>query len=437
MQKQPTNWASLQTQDTSLPIASSIRQIDGLQLLRAVAVILVIWCHAGQVLQDSGSSGLPALNVFGIDIFFVISGFILSLVVLRERRKPGLRPMADFMKRRLLRIYPIYWVVALIMLGRLALSGNLFQSNYIPAFLLLPSLHYPSDRYIMGYSWTLVFEMFFYILLGLTLLKTIKWAVPFLIALLSISVAIGAVIGIRHPVWIIAGNPILLEFVYGASLALLYARIGQRRIAGIVLTVVGVAAAILLQIHNPPSVASGLQMVMLDDGVFLRVATWGVCALVIVSGVVFWSPSMESAFGKAWVILGNASYSTYIVSALCLEFTYRLFFKFVPYPIFPTGIRVVFELSLLTSTLVIGFASYVFVEKPLLRFLQNKFLARTKPRPVAPVSSIPSTSILFRSNKLIPPPILPNEAQRSTPPALSPVITSSPPQRIKLSPSRQ
>jgi exopolysaccharide production protein ExoZ len=393
LQKQSTNWAAFQPQDTSLPTAPTIRQIDGLQLLRAVAVLLVIWCHAGQVLEESGSYPLPSLNVFGIDIFFVISGFILSLVVLRERRQPGLQPMADFIKRRLLRIYPIYWVVALLMLARLALSHNLFQSNYIPAFLLLPSLHYPSDRYIMGYSWTLDFEMFFYIVLGLTLLKTIKWAVPFLIALFSISVALGAIVDIRHPVLILASNPMLLEFVFGAALALLYARIGQRRIAGIVLTTIGVVASILLQIHNPPSVASGLQMVMLDDGVFLRVATWGVCALVIVSGVVFWSPSMESAFGKAWVLLGNASYSTYIVSALCLELTDRLFFKFVPPPIFPTGLRVVFEISLLLSTLLIGFGCYVFVEKPLLRFLQNRFLARTTTHPLAHVPSVPSTSI--------------------------------------------
>ena len=377
MQNRGDSWAAHLSSATSLPLAPTIQQIDALQMLRAAAVILVIWTHAGQVLSISGSHGLPALNVFGIDIFFVLSGFILSLVVLRERRQPGLEPMADFMKRRLIRIYPIYWFVALLMLARIVLSHRLFQHNYLPALLLLPSLHYPSnDPLIIGYSWTMMFEMFFYFVLGLLLLKTVKWAVPALIAMLTISVGIGAVVSILHPIWIVVCNPILLEFVFGAILSLLYARVGRRRIAGIVLTATGVVAAILLQMHNPPAAATGLQMVMVDKGVFLRVATWGVCAAVIVAGLVFWSPSMKSTLGKWSVVLGNASYSTYLVSALVLEFSSRLFFKLNSPSQRSLGNRFIFETSLLVSVLTVGFFCYIFVEKPLLRALQKRLLPK-------------------------------------------------------------
>ena len=377
MHQRADNWAALQPGDTSLPLAPTIRQIDGLQVLRAIAVILVVWCHAGQALVEYGSPGLFGLNVFGIDIFFVISGFILSLVVLRERRQPGIAPMADFMKRRLIRIYPIYWFVALLMLARLALSGNLFQSNYLPAFLLMPSLHYPGDRLIMGYSWTMMFEMFFYLILGLLLLKTVKWAVPSLIVLLTLSVSISAFFNILHPIWIVAGNPILLEFVFGALLSLLYASIGQRRTAGIVLTCIGTVASILLQRHNPPAVASGLQMIWADQGVYLRVATWGVLALVIVAGVVFWSPSMKSPLGQWSVLLGNASYSTYLVSALGLEFSARLFAKLSHPAVRSLGNRIAFETFLLTAVMVVGYFCYILVEKPMLRALQNKLLRKS------------------------------------------------------------
>ncbi len=389
MHQRADHWAGLQPQDTSLPLAPTIRQIDGLQVLRAVAVILVVWCHAGQLLGEYGSPGLPALNVFGIDIFFVISGFILSLVVLRERRPPGLAPMADFMKRRLIRIYPIYWFVALLMLARLALSHQLFKHNYLPAFLLMPSLRYPGDELIMGYSWTMMFEMFFYLLLGLLLLKTVKWAVPSLIALLTLSVTLSAFFNILHPLWIVAGNPILLEFVFGAMLSLFYVRLGQRRTAGIVLTSVGVLAALLLQLWNPPAIASGYQMIWVDQGVFLRVATWGVLALVIVAGVVFWSPSLKSPLGKWSVLLGNASYSTYLVSALGLEFSARLFAK-LSHPAIPSlANRILFETFMLLAVMALGFACYFLVEKPLLRTLQNKFLhkAPTRPTPLRSTSS--------------------------------------------------
>ncbi len=377
MHHRADNWAALEPRDTSLPLAPTIRQIDGLQVLRAIAVILVIWCPAGQLLSEFGSPNLPGLNVFGIDIFFVISGFILSLVVLRERRQPGITPMADFMKRRLIRIYPIYWFVALLMLARLALSGNLFQANYLPAFLLMPSLHYPGDRLIMGYSWTMMFEMFFYLLLGLLLLKTVKWAVPSLIALLTLSVTLSAFFNILHPLWIVAGNPILLEFVFGALLSLLYVRIGQRRIAGILLTAVGTVASFLLQMHNPPTVASGFQMIWIDQGVYYRVATWGVLALVIVAGIVFWSPSLKSPLGKWSVLLGNASYSTYLVSAIGLEFSARLFVKLSHPAVRSLANRFAFETFLLTAVMVLGYFCYILVEKPLLRTLQNKLLRKS------------------------------------------------------------
>ena len=379
MQNRGDTWTSHLSSAAS-PLAPTIRQIDGLQVLRAIAVILVVWCHAGQALSSYGSPGLPNLNVFGIDIFFVISGFILSLVVLRERRQPGLAPMADFMKRRLIRIYPIYWFVALLMLGRLALSHHLFENNYLPAFLLLPSLRYPGDRLIMGYSWTMMFEMYFYLLLGLLLLKTVKWAVPSLIALLTLSVTLGTFTNILHPIWIVAGNPILLEFVFGALLSLLYARLGQRRILGIVLTCAGALASVLLQSLDPPAIASGFQMIWVDQGVSLRVATWGVLALVLVAGVVFWSPSLKSPLGKWSVLLGNASYSTYLVSALGLEFSARLFIR-LSHPAVRSLInRIAFEAFLLSAVMALGFICYVLVEKPLLRALQNKFLHKAPNR---------------------------------------------------------
>ena len=158
----------------SLPIQSTVKQIDGLQLLRAVAVILVVWCHAGQVVGDLNGKPLPALNVFGIDIFFVISGFILSLVVLKNRKEPGVATSWDFLKRRFIRVYPIYWVFAVLILLRTLRAGELMGHNYWSAFFLIPPMHYPGGELIIGYSWTMMFEIFFYTLLGVIQLKTVR-----------------------------------------------------------------------------------------------------------------------------------------------------------------------------------------------------------------------------------------------------------------------
>jgi exopolysaccharide production protein ExoZ len=386
------HWAPHLPTDTSLPIASTIRQIDALQLLRAVAVILVIWCHAGQVLDFTSSHALPDLGVFGIDLFFVISGFILSLTVLKERKTPGLLAVREFMKRRFLRIYPIYWLICIATLTRLAFSHHLFDHNWAPAFFLFPELHYPGQTLILGCSWTMNFEIFFYFLLGLMLLKTIKWAVQLLIILLITATAVGSIVGIRHPVAIVIANPILLEFVFGAIIALLYARLRRRRVAGIAAAAIGVMATLYFAAHNYPYIASGLQMVMVDDGAFARVATWGVCAALIVGGTVFWSPSMKSAPGRLFVLLGNASYSIYLTSAFFLEYSFRLFFRFDNPPILSVWNKLFFECSMLLSLLLGGFAVYTFVERPLLRMLQSRFLKDVPSRSFRPITGYPSVS---------------------------------------------
>ncbi len=380
--------ATVRATDTSLPITPTIRQIDALQLLRAIAVVIVVQCHSGQILDITGSRALPNLGVFGVDIFFVISGFILSLVVLRERSQPGFRPMREFMMRRFLRIYPIYWVLALLTLARLARSHNLFDHDYFAPFFLLPSLHYPGGQTIITYSWTMNFELFFYCLLGLILLKTIKWAVPILILLLISLIAIGSITGIRYPVIILIANPILLEFVFGAAIGLALARIGRRRVAGIVVTALGIAATLCLPwLRLPFTVANGAQMIMVNNGALARSATWGVCAALIVGGTVFWSPSMKSTLGKWGVILGNASYSTYVASALVLEFSNRLFIHLDPPPALSLWNRLLFESTMIIAVMAAGLACYTFVEKPLLRWLQKKFLSKA-PAPIStPVES--------------------------------------------------
>jgi exopolysaccharide production protein ExoZ len=345
-------------------------------MLRAIAVILVIWCHAYQVLGTMGVSGIRTFGAFGIDIFFVISGFILSLSVLRESSQPGLQPMWEFLKRRFLRIYPIYWFVALITMARLANSHQLMKHSYLAAFFLVPTTHPKTADAIFSYSWTLNFEVFFYFLLGLILLRTVKRAVTYLILILLLLCGIGMIFGIVHPVVNLIANPILLEFVFGAAIALMYVRIGRKRAFGVCLTLVGIIASFYVRAQTLPSVANGAQMIMQNQGAFGRVGTWGVCAALLVGGLVFWSPSMDSTFGRWSVLLGNASYSSYLVSALGLEFAYRIFFKlYRPSP--SVAYMLSYAISTVVTVTLMGVCCYVIVEKPMLRRLQKALLHKT------------------------------------------------------------
>jgi exopolysaccharide production protein ExoZ len=362
---------------TSLPLPSKIRQIDGLQVLRAVAVLLVAWLHTSQWLFPLSGRILPGFGIYGVDIFFVISGFIVCSIVLRTQEQPGIPSMWRFLLRRLIRIFPIYWFFALLRIIRLVLSHGFVLRYYLPALFLLPGLHSREMFLLVDFSWTMVFEMFFYYTLSVVLLFTVRRAVPVSIALFCSAVAAGRFIGIQRPVWVIVCNPILLEFVFGAFLALCYRRFGNRRKPGIAMVLVSVAASFYL-LFSSFHVATGPQAIMGDDAVVARTMTWGVAALLLVGGVVFWSPSIQTQPGKIAVVLGNASYSAYLASAVVIEFTMRLLLKIAggasPLPI---GRVAIYQSIGVIAVFGAGWLCYQFIEWPMLRWLQARFVSKS------------------------------------------------------------
>lgn len=375
---------------TSLPLPSSVRQIDGLQILRAIAVMLVAWLHADEKMVRFAGHHIPDLGVFGVDIFFVISGFILCSIVMRERQAPGLSVMGRFLQRRLIRIYPVYWIFALVTLARLAHTHQLFEQNYFTAFFLLLPGRYPTFPLLHEFSWTLIFEMFFYATLSVILIKTVRFAAPALITILLLLVTIGAFVDIRRPIWIFACNPILLEFAFGAILALLHQRFGRRHRTGMAMMLFGSFLAIGIKAYNSPTVASGLHMIRVNSGVFERVFTFGLAAALIVGGMVFWSPALSSRVGRLFVVLGNASYSTYLISSLGIEYSLRVLIRIAGKP-FSLWQQALYDLLSVVFVLAAGWLFYDFVEWPLLRSIQARLAS--KPAGTLSGSTLPASAL--------------------------------------------
>jgi exopolysaccharide production protein ExoZ len=351
------------------PLPSKMGQIEGIQILRAVSVVLVAWLHAGQQLGDWRVAELPHFGAFGIDIFFVISGFIISLVLLRSKQDPGARASWGFLKRRLIRIFPIYWIFALLRSARLLHGHGFFSKNYFPSFLLLPGL-FPRYPLVVGFSWTMVFEMFFYYVLAATLLITIRLAVPVSIAFFGVAVLMGQIAGVENPLWIAFSSPLLLEFSLGAITALAFIRFRQPRRLGVAMLVVGVSLSLYLRANPDQGGAGGIDMVLSSVGAVRHAFTWGLAATMIVSGMVFWSPSIQSLPGRMAVILGDASYSAYLASSLVIEFACRILLKAGGHA--SLGKETLFQTVLVITVLVAGWLSYQFVEGPLRRWLQKK-----------------------------------------------------------------
>jgi exopolysaccharide production protein ExoZ len=356
----------------TLPLPAKIRQIDGLQVLRAVAVLLVAMLHTSQALSPEAPSVVPDFGSYGVDIFFVISGFIMSAITFRSDRPAGPGAAWAFLKRRLIRIFPIYWIFVILTGTRMLLSQGRFDLSYLPSVFLLPGSQFPYFKGLVSFSWTMMFEMYFYYVFAVVLLITVRRAVPLVIVLLSFAVILGSFVGIARPYFIVACNPMLLEFLFGAALALLHQHFGTRRRTGMVLLSLGVIASFVLR-NSPFPWPNGLERVVTGANLMPSVLTWGVAAAMMVGGIIFWQPEFKTRLGKIAVILGNASYSTYLASGLTVEFTDRLLLKIhrrsVP---LSYGMEAFYEMLIVASVFVVGWACYQFIEWPMLRSLQGK-----------------------------------------------------------------
>src|SRR5262249_21276718 len=134
--------------------------LDG---LRAVSILAVVWQHAGR----SGNAW-QVLNAgfLGVDLFFVISGFLIVTLLLRERSLTGAISLQKFYIRRTLRIFPLYYAVILgmaayyVTLSRHSPSGGRFLSE-LPYYLT-----YTADFFPVGFGivWSLAAEEQFYVL---------------------------------------------------------------------------------------------------------------------------------------------------------------------------------------------------------------------------------------------------------------------------------
>ena len=368
--------------------AAPVGKIDIVQGLRAVAVLLVVWTHSIVAAQYHSSPRqgaffhLRSFGACGLDIFFVISGFIVSLVASRAvaRNQPS---AGTFLARRFTRIYPLYWILTAVVVLEAQLGRHPILWHQVPwlsTLFLLPGWHCPVQPLILSLGWSLLFEIYFYLALAGWMRISPRHLIRNTVAFLAVMVALGAVAGIRHPLAVIWTNPISLEFLFGCLIAQVVTRLaasaaGNRsgfplraarraRTIGPWLAALGTIAlaATIFTGYGNASEASAILAGL--DG-WLRVGVWGVPSALLVLGAVLWRPAMESMPGRLLVLLGDASYSIYLCTnpaRSMVEHFWRFFGRWGG----DAGV-----LTCMLACLAIGMVCYLAVERPLMRFFHN------------------------------------------------------------------
>ncbi len=199
-------------------------RLEGLQSLRALAALLVLIGHvraeaAHYFALDLPGAALPWTR--GVDIFFIISGFIITLSAARFAARPG-----AFLWRRLRRVVPLYALFTTLMVALLlAAPGSLKSTSLDPAQIASSYLFLPYERAdgriapVLSLGWTLNYEVFFYALLALCL------ALPRPLLACCAGLAALCLLGPALPqttATVFYANPLILEFTFGIALARLW-----------------------------------------------------------------------------------------------------------------------------------------------------------------------------------------------------------------------
>lgn len=349
------------------------RKIQSIQALRGVAVLLVLARHllAMEEHYGGGEMALPQLFKLGdsgVDIFFVISGFIMVVISRGRFQVPG--AFGSFLYKRAIRIYPLYWLYSLAVLSVFLIAPGLVRAmkngyvDLVASFFLLPQIFPP----LLGQGWTLTHEVYFYLMFALALLLPEKRLSRFLL-LWGLFVAVGYNIYISIPALFdnasikMATNPITMEFIFGACAALGLRRGWQR---GDWLALIGGCALLP---------ASSFFFDPLDiEG--LRFFCFGLPALLILYGAVSLEQRGRLRCPQWLQTIGDASFSIYLSHILVVSAVGRIWSMIRQPGLWDNVIAIA---AMAAAALGCGLASYRWIEQPLLRACHGWRLARRPP----------------------------------------------------------
>ena len=333
------------------------RTLEGVQYLRGVAALMVVVHHA------RGYFGVEAADwsTFGsrgVDVFFVISGFIMAFVTQRYQSDVSRWPQVrDFLVKRVIRVVPLYWLALAIAARYLIVNGQI-DVDLLKDFAFIPrwlgdDRTQPFPYLIPG--WTINYEMFFYLTFGVCMmLGRMRYVVLF--GFFALLILAGMTQSSESVYWAFYTQFILSEFLLGILLFHLVSNT-SRSFHPLVYLVALVGGTVGLVLANDV-----LQNHYLF-GITSAILLWGALNL------------LQDRRNRFLLLVGDASYSIYIFHSVILEYGTRLLRKTGLSEPDPLTIVVVFASQILL-VLVLSIFLHKMVEKPLVSLGQRLLLRK-------------------------------------------------------------
>lgn len=321
--------------------------IKSIQILRAIAAWMVVLHHLMQILfigeQQSGWFGnLVWKGAIGVDIFFVISGFIIYKSICNVKISSK-----TFIIHRAARIIPAYWFFTIIVaLISYFYPDSIFITKYDLSLLIKSLLFIPAESpsgygYVplLTIGWTLNYEVFFYVSVFICLLFFRKYAT---IGIFGLIIILSLTLPLLGKPFDFYGNHQVYEFLLGCAIGVAHKNNLSERINPYLALIIGMASITYI-LNN--SEVHGFFFIGLP------------CAILVFSLLSIERLVSDNLISRVLIKLGDWSYSTYLVHVIVISLVYKAMVNYDSYRSI-----VVFICFLLI--LGLSFLSYRFIEKP-------------------------------------------------------------------------
>jgi exopolysaccharide production protein ExoZ len=356
---------------------SRTQPLRSIQILRALAATLVVVGHA---LHDSiyiaDKTGQTPIDFpyfdwgFGVDIFFVISGFIMIYTTADAFGRTG--AAATFIERRFVRIAPLYWLMTALLILVAVLAPRFLNvpienwHSIVTSYLFIPDIRGNGEvRPILAGGWTLNYEMFFYAVFACCLILPMRRGVTLLCGFFVALAVIGSAValpGIALPFWT---DSIILEFVFGILIGL---AVLSNWSLGTKSALALVAVSIVLAIAEGPTWGA--------NQILPRFACAGFPAALLVAAAALGPAVSQTRLTALLVAAGDASYSLYLTHPFVLR-PLRNVWTALHGGLLPLGLYVI-------ACVIVAVAGAIvinrLIEKPLTGALQRRVRRPSLPR---------------------------------------------------------
>jgi peptidoglycan/LPS O-acetylase OafA/YrhL len=375
-------------------------KLNSLQLLRGIAALLVLLTHETTIVKEAFNenyfSGYFNMGNCGVDIFFVLSGFIIFYSNHHLIDDPS--GFVSFIKKRIFRVYPLYWLISLglimfhIIYPSAGAGDELKFDIVFRSLLLIPNYRPP----ILTVGWSLIHEILFYFIFSLTIILkptfskilVASWSFAIFLVLFFSFYTVPS--NIKDPLLIVLTYPQNIEFIFGCIAAISIKtnqiRITSKRFLGFIRLNVFFCSLIILL----TGFTQYYGIDIFNNRTGIHVLIYGIIATILILSLVLldiWNMNVR-ALGisnhnsmaiigvirhyviSSMTFLGDASYSIYLTHIPSL----LIFVELIKYLKIHDFIGGFWASNILFICVVIsGIFTHLCIELPTLKFFKSRF----------------------------------------------------------------